>query len=215
MPCDASGMAEIHRMFKAGFGQAGGLVTGVTEGHTRHAEVVADHLGALSAALHAHHEFEDGEFWDPLTQRAPGCALHVERMKQQHAEMLVHLQALDTALPHWRTTATEADATPILEALGGINTALAVHLPDEEESVVPTIEEVLSQREIDAASAHGRRATPKGQTFPMLGQILAAQPDGGTEWQRKHLPPPVRLVWKVFGERAYEANRRALEHGPA
>ncbi|MCK0113203.1 hemerythrin domain-containing protein [Ornithinimicrobium sp. F0845] len=214
MPCDASGMAEIHRLYKSGFGEGPSLVEGVRDGDTAHASLVADHLATLSASLHAHHEFEDGKFWDPLTERAPGCALHVDRMKRQHAEMLVHLEAMDQALTVWRTTGRSADAEPIRQALAGINAALAEHLPDEEQNIVPVMESVLTQKEVDAASAHGRKATPKGQAFPMLGEILAAQPDGGTEWLHKHLPPPVRLIWRVLGQRKYEAHRRALVQGP-
>lgn len=213
MPCDASGMAEIHRMFKAGFGEARSLIDGVREGDAAHAAVVVDHLGALSTGLHAHHEYEDGNLWDPLTERAPACALHVERMKSQHAEMLVHLQALDTALPVWRASGLSLDAEPLRAALTGINAALAAHLPDEEEHIVPAMEKVLSQREVDAAGEHGRRSTPKGQMFSTLGHILAAQPDGGDEWLHKHLPAPVRLVWRHYGRRQYEKTRRALEHG--
>lgn len=214
MPCDASGMAEIHRMFRAGFGEGGDLVAGVADGDTGHADVVGGHLAALSSTLHAHHEFEDGKFWPALTDRAPGCALHVERMRQQHATMLVHLEALERALPAWRASASPTDALPILDALTGINAALAEHLPDEEDNVVPVMESVLTQAEVDAASEHGRRATPRGYTFPQLGAILAAQPDGGDQWQRKHLPAPVRLVWRVFGRRRYLAHREALRAAP-
>lgn len=214
MPCDASGMAEIHRLYKTGFGEGPTLIGGVRDGDAAHAAVVAQHLSTLSSSLHAHHEFEDGRFWDPLTERAPGCALHVDRMKRQHAEMLVHLDALDEALQVWRTTGRWADAAPIREALIGINAALAEHLPDEEENIVPVMESVLTQQEVDAAGAHGRRATPKGQAFPMLGGILAAQPDSGGAWLHKNLPPPVRLVWRVLGRRRYEAHRQALVHGP-
>lgn len=215
MPCDASGMVEIHRMFRAGFGEGQTLIDGVREGDTAHAAVVADRLNALSVGLHGHHEYEDGKFWDPLTERAPACALHVERMRSQHAEMLVHLRVLDAALPVWRASGRSEDAAPLGAALTGINAALAEHLPDEELTVVPVMESVLTQREVDAASEHGRRTTPKGQMFPMLGHILAAQPDGGGEWLDKHLPRPVRFVWRHYGRRQYKKNRRALEHGPA
>lgn len=178
MPCDASGMAEIHRFFKSAFGEGGG------------------HLDAVSKSLHGHHEFEDGSFWEPLTQRAPGCALHVARMRQQHADMLVHLNALDAALPAWRGSGRVSDAAPVLAALVGINAELAVHLPDEESNVVPVMEEALEQRDMDAASEHGRKITPKGYRFAMLGHILAAQPDGGDEWMRKHMRRPARWIWR-------------------
>ena len=208
--CDARGMAEIHRMFKAGFGEGRTLIDGVTDGDTVHAEVVADHLAMLSTGLHAHHEGEDTMLWDPLEQRAPSCAVHVERMKAQHAELLVHLTALDAVLPSWRSSAGAADAAGVVSALDGINSALAAHLPDEESNIVPVMETVLTQKEVDALSEHGRKATPKGRMFLQLGAILAAQPDGGVEWQREHLPPPVRLLWRWVGRPKYQANRAEL-----
>ncbi|USQ76065.1 hemerythrin domain-containing protein [Ornithinimicrobium cryptoxanthini] len=214
MPCDASGMAEIHRAFKAAFRDGVAFVEGVADGDAAHAEVVAKHLNLFSVALHTHHEFEDQDLWGKLRDRAPACALHVDRMQSQHAAMLVQLNALDAALPTWRASGSSAAAQPVLSALAGINSALDEHLPDEETKIVPLMEEVLTQPEVDAAADHGRRATPKGQAFPMLGGILAAQPDGGTAFMHKNIPPPVRLVWRAIGRRKYEANRQALLHGP-
>ena len=46
--CDASGMADIHRMYKAGFGEAPASSRGVTSGDAAHAEVVAGQLELLS-----------------------------------------------------------------------------------------------------------------------------------------------------------------------
>jgi hypothetical protein len=209
--CDASGMAEIHRLFRHSFGEAPGLVGGVTDGDTGHAAVVAAQLGLLSASLHAHHEGEDARLWPALEERAPSCAAHVERMKQQHAAMLVHLQALDVALPSWSGHPSGTTAGPVQEALGGIQAALELHLPDEETTIVPVMEHVITEREIDWFAKHGRSAAPKGQSWNLLGAILAAQPDGGAAWQRKHLPPPVRLLWRRVGSPKYARYRAALE----
>ncbi|WP_345801490.1 hemerythrin domain-containing protein [Microbacterium sp. AZCO] len=209
--CDASGMADIHRMYKAGFGEGPALVRGVAERDSAHAEVVAQQLDLLSVALHAHHEGEDARLWAPLEERAPACAVHVERMKQQHAAMLVQLTALDAALPAWRRSAKAVDAEPVLAALDGVNAALDVHLPDEEANIVPVMETVITQKEVEWFSEHGRKATPKGQTWNSLGLILEAQPDGGDAWMRKSLPGPVRLVWRWVGKPKYEKHRAALE----
>ncbi len=208
--CDARGMIEIHRMFRATFAEGPALVQGVAEGDAAHADVVGDHLSLISVSLHAHHEFEDEHLWDTLDDRAPACAGHVERMKEQHALMLVHLNELDAALPAWRASGRATDATAALAALDGINDALAVHLPDEEANIVPVMEHVLTQKEVDAAGVHGRKATPKGKTWQQLGAILAAQPDGGDEWLHEHLPAPARWAWRFIGRRDYEANRAAL-----
>lgn len=208
--CDARGMAEIHRFFKAGFAEASALVTGVVEADTAHAEVVGDHLAMLSTSLHAHHEGEDSMLWERLEQRAPACAMHVARMKQHHADLLVHLDALDAALPAWRASGRRADAASVFDALDGVNAALAVHLPDEEANIVPVMERVFTQPEVDWFGEHGRKATPKGKMFVQLGAILAAQPDGGDAWMREHLPAPVRVIWRVFGKPVYAKNRAQL-----
>ncbi|GAA3887931.1 hypothetical protein GCM10022381_32320 [Leifsonia kafniensis] len=208
--CDASGMAEIHRMFRAGFGEGPTLVRGVVAGDAEHAEHVGDYLAMLSVGLHGHHEGEDTMLWDRLESQAPSCAAHVGRMKEQHAEMLVHLRELDASLPAWRASGRAEDAASVTAALTGINAALAVHLPDEETNIVPVMETVLTPADVDALAEHGRKSTPKGKTFIQLGAILAAQPDGGVEWQHKNLPAPVRMIWRLVGKSKYERYRAAL-----
>jgi len=207
--CDASGMAQIHRYFRAGFGEAPDLVRGVAAGDVSHATAVSEQLWLLSTALHTHHEGEDERLWDALASRAPACALHVERMKIQHAQMLEHLAELDTALPAWKANPAADTADTVLSALDGVNAALAEHLPDEEREIVPVMETTLTQEEVDWFSEHGRRATPRGHLWTQLGGIMAAQPDPDA-WLRAHLPAPVRLMWRAVGRRRYAAQRAGL-----
>ncbi len=209
--CDASGMIEIHRMFRRGFGEGPDLVLAVSEQNTVHAAAVATQLETMSLGLHAHHEGEDQKLWEALETRAPACSSHVARMKAQHAEMLAHLTELDLALPSWRASGRAADAAPVLAALEGINGALAVHLPDEETNIVPVMESTITEAEVKWFSEHGRKSIPKAQTWQQLGEILASQPDGGDEWLHKHMPVPGRLAWRLIGRRAYAKHRKALE----
>lgn len=208
--CDASGMADIHRMFRAGFAEAPDLVRAVANNDAAQAEIVGDHLAMLSAGLHAHHEGEDTLLWDRLESRAPGCAVHVARMKEQHAEMLVHLTELDAGLPTWRARGHTEHAAAVLAALDGVNAALALHLPDEEKNIVPVMETTLTPEDVNALSEHGRKSTPRGKTFIVLGSILTAQPDGGKRWARKNLPAPVRVIWRVVGKPRYDRHRASL-----
>ena len=209
--CDASGMAEIHRLFRSGFGEGPKLVRSVKNGDAAHAEAVAGQLELLSISLHNHHGGEDERLWSTLTERAPGCAVHVERMKAQHAEMLVHLDAMDAALPAWRASGSVADSAMVLTALDGVNAALTEHLGDEETNIVPVMETTLTPAEVEWFAEHGRKSTPKGQTWNMLGGILRGQPDGGDAWLKKNLPGPVRLIWRLIGKPQYERYRTALE----
>jgi hypothetical protein len=208
--CDASGMADIHRLFRVGFAEAPALVDGVADADAAHARAVATQLDLLSVSLHSHHEGEDLRLWGPLTERSPSCVPHVERMKQHHAELLVHLTAMDDALPAWRDAPSKKTAVPLLAAIDGVNAALAIHLPDEELNIVPVMETVITQKEAEWFGEHGRASTPKGQTWNMLGAILASQPDGGDEWMHKNLPGPVRLIWRLVGKPRYEKTRAAL-----
>jgi Hemerythrin HHE cation binding domain len=196
--CDASAMLEIHRALRRSFGEATELVDGVAEGDTKHAAAVATQLNLISTALHAHHEGEDSRLWDMVSDRAPACVLHVDRMKRQHAGMLVHL-------------ATKEAAEPVRSALHGVSAAMAEHFPDEEATIVPAMEHVLTQSEENWFSKHGRAATPKGQLWNMLGAILAAQPDGGAAWLKKNMPGPAALVWRWIGAPRYARFRAALE----
>lgn len=209
--CDASGMFDIHRMLQRSFDEASGLVENVTEGDTTHASDVATQLHLISTALHAHHEGEDSRLWDLIDTRAPSCALHVDRMRKQHAEMLVHLEDLDLAVPAWRDSASTTAAQSVREALRGVSVALAEHFPDEEKNIVPVIEHVVTPSEEHWFSKHGRAATPKGQSWNMLGAILAAQPDGGKRWLKKHMPGPAGLVWRWIGAPRYARFRAAIE----
>lgn len=208
--CDASGMAVIHRLFRSSYGEAPDLVRGVREGDREHAGVVADHIAMISVGLHAHHEGEDQRLWPALDQRAPGCALHVSRMKDQHREILARVDELDAVLPAWRSTASGVDAARVVSALDGVNAALAVHLPDEEANIVPVMEYTITKAEVEWFSEHGRKATPKGYLWPSLGLILAAQPDGGEAFLREELPLPVRLLWRWVGRRKYSQYRATL-----
>ena len=126
-------------------------------------------------------------------------------MKAQHQAMLAPLRDLDAALPAWRASATGANAEAVLRALDSINAALAVHLGDEEENIVPVMETVLTEPEVEWFSEHGRKATPKGETWSVLGAIMAAQPDGGATFAKQNLPAPVRLLWRVVGRRKYDS----------
>jgi hypothetical protein len=209
--CDASGMADIHRMFKTGFGEAPDLVGRVADGDAAHADVVAEQLVMLSVGLHGHHEGEDARLWAPLAERAPSCAAHVERMKAQHAALLVHLTAMDEALPAWRTAPSATTAGPVRDALAGVNARLAEHLPDEEANIVPVMETVITEREVEWFAEHGRKSIPKGQSWYAMGLILASQPDGGDQWLHKNLPAPARLAWRWIGKPRYAARRAALE----
>ena len=156
--CDASGMIEIHRMFRRSFGEGPALVRGVRAGDIAHAEAVATQLATISLGLHAHHEGEDERLWDALEERAPSCAIHVERMKEQHAVMLVHLAELDAALPAWRASASPHGCRTGARRARRHQRRAGRAPARRGANIVPVMETTITQKEVDWYSEHGRTA---------------------------------------------------------
>lgn len=190
--CDASGMAMIHRVFRAGYGEAPDLVRGVREGDTTHARVVVDHIPMLSVGLHAHHDGEDERLWPVLDQRAPvvrpACVAH-EGSASGDPDPFQRDQ-LASALPAWRFSVSAADAPPVLDALTGVNEALAVHRHRRGSHDRAVMEYTITEAEIRWFSEHGRKAPPKAYRWQNLGMVLSAQPDGGERSSKKNCRHP-------------------------
>ncbi len=118
--CDASGMAEIHRMFTFGFGKAPDLVRGVAAGDTAHAEVVATELDLLSVGG-ARASRGRGRTSLGGSRRARSVVRRARRAHEgpARASFSCTSNELDSAIPAWRASARTADAAPVLDGARG------------------------------------------------------------------------------------------------
>ncbi len=206
--CDTSDMLTIHALFRRAFIDLPGLVRGVDDGDTARATTVAAHALEVADALHHHHTGEDELLWDRLEQRAPACALHVGRMRAQHAATAEQLHALHAAVPAWRSSASAADRDRLAEHLEAVRDTLLTHLGDEETAVLPTASTVMTQREWGALHERGMAAVPRERLLLQLGWILEVVPaDERAGWLRANLPLPARVLWRLVGRRRFAAHR--------
>lgn len=209
--CDTRDMHLIHAVFRRAFGDAVAIVDRVPAGDASRAQVVADHLVEMTEALHHHHQGEDRLLWDRLATRAPACALHVDRMRSQHAEIGTRLAALEAALSSWRTSASAADAAQVRATLERMNEALVEHLGDEEASILPVAGTSLRQAEWDQLGEAGRASIPRDRLFVQLGFVLDVVPEAErAQWKREFLPLPARVLYALVGKRQYEKHRRLV-----
>lgn len=124
------------------------LIREVGEGDRERAAIVGDYAKIDFYALHMHHESEDLVLWDRLTSRAPACALHVEQMRAQHAEVAAQLAVLEPLLPAWRESADAAQRDAFATGVERLRDILFAHLGEEEqEQIVPVAAEMLSKQE--------------------------------------------------------------------
>lgn len=209
--CDTSDIFLIHRIFRWGYRELPRAVREVPAGDVRRAETVAQAVDRIDQGLHVHHEGEDELLWDRLERREPGCSMHVDVMKAQHAQVAELLALVDPIVAEWRTTADPATAERLAAALDDVGSTLGVHLGREEADMVPVAARVLSQAEWEEIGEHGRRALPKDAMPVQLGLMIDAVPTAERdEWVRSNLPAPIRLLWVLLMRRKYTAWQREL-----
>ncbi len=209
--CDTSDMLTIHALFRRAFTDLPDLVRGVADGDLRRTAVVAAHAREVAGALHHHHTGEDQLLWDELEKRAPACALHVGRMRAQHAVTAEELRELHEALPAWERTASVPARAHVADVLDTMRDTLLTHLGDEESAILPTASTVMTQREWSALHEHGMKSVPRDRLLLQLGWILEVVPaDERAGWLKTNLPAPARLLWHLVGRRRFAAHRARI-----
>jgi DUF438 domain-containing protein len=208
--CDTREMLMIHTVLRAMLADAIDLVRGVGDGDRARTELVGAHVLEVAAGLHSHHHGEDLLLWDRLEQRTPSCAVHVAQMREQHAQVAARLQVVETAVPTWIASASATDRDAVADAVDDVLRTLERHLGAEETVILPIVATSLTQKEWGELGAHGRASTPRGRMWFQLGSMLAtAGPYRDVLWNE--LPPPVRLLYRMVGERRYRRERAALD----
>jgi len=206
--CDTSDVLLVHQLFRRHFVDAPVLVRGVEPGDAARAGIVGAHVRELLDGLQRHHQAQDELLWGPLERRSAVCALHTGLMRAQHegiARMVVRLRAV---LPAWEADADAEGGEAVAQGLDEIRAALLAHLALEEERVLPTAADVMTQDEWDLVVEQGVAGMPRRRLLIRLGWMLDAMPEDARErWLRRNLPAPVRALWRAVGRPQFAAHR--------
>jgi len=216
--CDTSGLILVHRIFRWLYRELPVLIREVEAGDVDRAAVIGTYAKLYFFALHLHHETEDDLLWDRLTSRDPGCALHVDQMRAQHADVASQLGRIEPQLAPWVATADAGLRDAIAGDIEHLCNTLLPHLGQEEDDILPVAGAVLSQREWDELEKHTRatlmahrKELPRDALSLQLGFLLASVPEAEREeWYRANVPAPVRLLYHLLMKRKYEAAMKEL-----
>jgi hypothetical protein len=148
------------------------LVRGASAGDVARSEFLGQWLADLNAALHTHHESEDGLLWDKLEQSAclrAACrpdarAARTGRGAARRGEPAPRPVACD-GRPGGRRTAADAYERML--------DVLKVHLRREVVKDVPVAERVVGAEEWTAMAEHSRGVIPKSRLQLQLGMLHA------------------------------------------
>ncbi|MEU9209865.1 hemerythrin domain-containing protein [Streptomyces sp. NPDC048415] len=153
--------------------------------------------------LHIHHTAEDSDLWPRVQRKVEGrpadLALLAE-MEAEHALLDPRLTAVDAALKD-----RSAELHALVQALAS---TLDDHLAHEEGSALPLIKEVLTPADWGAFTGRIRETQGMRGAAVFVPWIVDGIPPADRDAFLRALPPPVRVLNRLFWEGSYR--RRGL-----
>jgi hypothetical protein len=116
-------------------------------------------------------------------------------------------------MPAWQAAPSAATAAPLVSALAEHRAALLEHLHDEEEYILPLIEEHLTVAEWARLGERFAEEVPKSKMLFFLGMILEDADPAEREAMMANLPAPARFAWKAFGQRQWRRRVSKIRAG--
>jgi hemerythrin-like domain-containing protein len=203
-------MVVTHRASRRESRVLAAQVPSVRPGDTGRAQVLAAHLADYLLALHLHHSAEDELLWPLLLARVDLEADLVLRMEEQHERMAAGMTRMAKPALVWAEHADEKSREALSAMLAEHVVLLTEHLDDEEQNVLPLVEQHVSVSEWDKLSEHFATHAPKDKMLFFLGAVL----EGADRRERAHLlgslPLPARLAWHTVGRVRYARRVRSV-----
>ncbi|MGM9472438.1 hemerythrin domain-containing protein [Pseudarthrobacter sp. YS3] len=208
-----AGMRRIHRFFLWAYDEAPGLVRSAGAGDTARAAYVGEVLGNFDKVLHTHHEGEDLLMYPQLTERAPACALHIGQMLAQHKAVTQRLEHIEPVRLRWMETAEAETGRELAALYEDLSEVLHVHLRREVTEIMPAVDRVMTEEEMNAVGQHGIKKFDKKFMVAYLGMVLATNPPADRKELFKEIPAPVRLAYRLIGRKMYRKQYSTLFPG--
>ena len=168
-----SEMLIVHDAFRREFALMPGLVGGVGAGDRDRAQIIGDHIGGATSALHIHHVLEDDNVWPFLLDRCgESVAPLVDLMERQHHQIARLIPRVDQALNVWRDSPTVGSCQALVDILDRLIPALKEHLSTEEDHVVPLMEQHITAAEWNELLKNESAAVAPDHLPLMLGMLM-------------------------------------------
>ena len=165
-------MVIVHRMFRRECALLPQLVAAVPVGDVARARTIARHVREVLDMLHHHHLGEDELLWPRLSTRTRIHAELLARMESQHHVLAELLEHVATALPEWRYTPAAHTGAPLTVLLEQISHGLDEHFDEEEATILPIVERVITAAEYLEVGQRGLQSIPLTRRLIMLGYLL-------------------------------------------
>ena len=207
---DTGEMVMVHNTFRRCFTDLPKLVREVEAGDVERAGIVSAFYGEVATGLHHHHTGEDELLWPLLHERVVADADYIVRMEGQHQRVAELLERADDQVVAFRAHATAQARDEFATTLTELGGALAEHMADEEDYILPLVEEHLTVAEWEALGERGRAGIPKDRLLIQVGYLLDGIPVEHQKAFLAKLPLPARIAWALIGRRKYRQEMKLI-----
>ncbi|MFC4066917.1 hemerythrin domain-containing protein [Actinoplanes subglobosus] len=206
-------MMMIHRVFRREAAHLHRFVRATAPGNLDRARQLSRYGREYIAGLHHHHATEDALIWPLLHERARLHHELVDRMEMQHEALDVTLTAVEERLSAWELTAEATDRDAAADSVEEHLRVLLEHIDDEEQLVMPMVEQYLTGEEWERVGRAGMENLPKEKVLVALGAILEEADDEERRFFLAKVPLAGRVLWRLVGRRQYARQMALLRDG--
>lgn len=203
---DTSDMTRAHAVIRQAFACVSQLLGPVQVDDADQVGRIATYYSTVLLFIRIHHEGEDELLWPRLRARCPAAEATIELAAEQHERLLADLASAESLLAAWRAGPTVDRAAALAGGLAVLGANLAVHLDDEERTILPLVKEHLTVEEWDQLPAHGslqwRQRAPESRWL-VIGLLREQQSDELRARIEAGWPQAVREYWAGEGEAKY------------
>ena len=107
----------------------------------------------------------------------------------------------------------DAETLSLTNRYEDLKAVLNVHLRREVTEVMPVVDRVLTEKELQEGAKHGIDQLDKKFLVGYLGMVLATNPPADRRELFKEIPPPIRLAYRLIGRRMYRKQYSKLFPG--
>lgn len=212
-PVDVRDMKIVHQTFRRAYEESAQLIRALPTPSSARVTFLADHIDFGLNMLHHHHEGEDVILYPLLVERAPDHATRTEQIDHEHQVVKGTIDSALSACSIWRNAPSRETAERLASALDELNSALVPHLDNEEREIVPLAAVNVTQQEWNSLAKHGIAAIPGNKRLIAFGMILEPLDPTDRAYMLSNLPPPVKILYRVFGKRAWNKYATTLRSG--
>ncbi|MFI5034623.1 MAG: hemerythrin domain-containing protein [Acidimicrobiales bacterium] len=206
-------MKIVHETFRRAYEEAAQLIRANPTPSPARVTFLADHIEFGLNMLHHHHEGEDAILYPLLVERVPDHATRTEQIDHEHQVVKQSIDSALTACSKWRTAPSDESAEKLASSLDNLNSDLVPHLDNEEREIVPLAAVTVTQEEWDSLAKHGIAAIPGNKKLIAFGMILEPLNPADRAYMLSNLPPPVKVLYRVLGQRAWNRYATILRSG--